>query len=111
LQLFVNVFAPGDHPPAWEGAGATGILSSPMSPTESPTRPDALVRPHPSRLAPDHPRYREILQAHASAVAGARALYRDPVSGFWVMTAATLIERGACCTKGCRHCPFVGATG
>ena len=33
-------------------------------------------------------------------------MYEDPDTGFWVMTAATLLERGYCCGNGCRHCPY-----
>jgi hypothetical protein len=33
-------------------------------------------------------------------------MYEDPDSGFFVMTATHLLERGACCGNGCRHCPY-----
>lgn len=36
--------------------------------------------------------------------------YVDPRSGFSVMTAAGLSERGWCCDNGCRHCPYTGTT-
>ena len=32
--------------------------------------------------------------------------YVDPVSGFFVFTAAELWARGTCCNSGCRHCPY-----
>jgi len=41
-------------------------------------------------------------------VATGRPTYTDPATGFEVMTAATLVERGWCCDLGCRHCPYVG---
>jgi hypothetical protein len=72
-------------------------------------RPDAVDRPHPSRLAPTHRRYEEILAAHRRAVAAGDELYLDPATGYWVMTAPALAERGECCDNGCRHCPWVGA--
>ena len=68
-----------------------------------------LDAPDRSRLAPDHPRRAEILEAHARAVAEGRPTYVDPDSGYEVMTAASLSERGACCDQGCRHCPWLGA--
>jgi hypothetical protein len=64
-------------------------------------------RPHPARLPPTHPRYAEILAAHASAMAAGSALYRDPPTGLSVLTADYLAQRGTCCGSGCRHCPYV----
>ncbi|MCB9795493.1 MAG: hypothetical protein H6741_22535 [Alphaproteobacteria bacterium] len=45
-------------------------------------------------------------RAHDEAVARGEALYRDPLSRNWVMTAKYLSDRGFCCGKGCRHCPY-----
>ncbi|MEV0897321.1 DUF5522 domain-containing protein [Actinoplanes sp. NPDC049802] len=67
----------------------------------------SLTEPHPSRLAPDHPRRSAILAAHAAALAEGQAGYPDPDTGLFVLTAGFLAERGACCTRGCRHCPYV----
>jgi hypothetical protein len=64
--------------------------------------------PHPSRLAPDHPRRAEILARHAAAVAAGRSTYLDPATGYTVFTAPALAATGGCCDSGCRHCPFVG---
>lgn len=66
-----------------------------------------LDEPHPSRLAPDHPGRKAILTAHAAAIAAGEQGYLDPMSGLFVLTAATLLTRGECCDNGCRHCPFV----
>lgn len=44
--------------------------------------------------------------AHARAVAAGQRTYRDPVTGFVVMTELTHLDRGRCCGSGCRHCPF-----
>jgi Family of unknown function (DUF5522) len=66
-----------------------------------------LNEPHPSRLPSDHPGRKAILAAHASAIADAEAGYLDPVTGLFVLTAAYLAERGTCCGRGCRHCPYV----
>ncbi|MGC6507764.1 MAG: DUF5522 domain-containing protein [Myxococcota bacterium] len=32
--------------------------------------------------------------------------YIDPKSGFLVLTAKYLSNRGNCCGSGCRHCPY-----
>jgi hypothetical protein len=67
----------------------------------------ALSEPHPSRLAVDHPRRDEILAAHAAALATGAAGYADPETGLFVLTAGFLADRGTCCGRGCRHCPYV----
>ena len=72
-----------------------------------PELPDHIARPHPGRFAPDHPRYDEVVAAHAAAVHADVDGYPDPVSGHWVLTARYLEERGHCCGMGCRHCPWV----
>ena len=64
--------------------------------------------PHPSRLAPDHPRRAEILAAHRAARVGGGATYVDPATGYLVLTSDELARRGICCCQGCRHCPYVG---
>ncbi len=66
-----------------------------------------LDRPHPSRLAPDHPRRTEILDAHRRAMSRGEPGYLDPDTGLFVLTAAHLAERQQCCGSGCRHCPYV----
>jgi hypothetical protein len=63
--------------------------------------------PHPDRLPADAPRRAEILAAHRAAVASGEPGYFDPVTGLFVMTAATLADRGSCCDQGCRHCPYL----
>jgi len=35
--------------------------------------------------------------------------YQDPITGYSVMTAAYLADRGYCCGQGCRHCPWEAA--
>jgi hypothetical protein len=62
--------------------------------------------PKPDRLAPDHPRYEEIMANHDAAVSAGEAGYLDPDSGLFVLTAAFLGARGTCCGRGCRHCPY-----
>ena len=71
------------------------------------TRSHATDEPHPNRLDANHPYRDQILAAHAAAMAAGEPGYLDPVSGLFVLTAATLLARGECCDQGCRHCPFV----
>jgi hypothetical protein len=65
-----------------------------------------LSEPHPSRLPLDHPAREAILAAHAGALEAGEAGYPDPVTGLFVLTARYLAERGSCCGRGCRHCPY-----
>lgn len=66
-----------------------------------------LQRPHPTRLNPKHRLFGEIMRVHGAAVAAGVPVYRDPVSGLSVFTAAMLAERGYCCSSSCRHCPYL----
>lgn len=66
-----------------------------------------LTEPATSRLPLDHPRRAEILTAHARAVEEGNAFYVDPDTGLSVLTARYLADRGYCCERGCRHCPYV----
>jgi hypothetical protein len=63
--------------------------------------------PHPDRLSPAAPGYAEIVARHEEALARDEPGYLDPVTGLFVMTAATHWARGECCDSGCRHCPFL----
>ena len=69
--------------------------------------PITLIDPHPARLALDAAAYDHIVAAHRSAIAAGAPGYLDPVSGLYVMTAATHWARGTCCDSGCRHCPYL----
>ena len=77
------------------------------TPEPMPLADRSLDDPHPSRLAPDHPYRAAILRAHAQAIADGSAGYPDPSTGFFVLTATYLADRGTCCGRGCRHCPYV----
>jgi hypothetical protein len=48
----------------------------------------------------------DVVAAHDEAVLAGRDSYIDPATGFMVLTAAFLAERGTCCGSGCRHCPY-----
>ena len=32
--------------------------------------------------------------------------YKDPISGYKVLTSEALLKKGKCCGNSCRHCPF-----
>lgn len=66
-----------------------------------------LTEPHPRRLPSDTPGRAELLAVHAAALAAGEAGYLDPTSGLFVLTAGFLAERGTCCDRGCRHCPYL----
>jgi len=72
-----------------------------------PDLPPELAVPDPSRLDPARPGYQAILAAHARALAAGEDGYLDPATGWWSFTAAYLWDRGSCCDRGCRHCPYV----
>jgi hypothetical protein len=66
-----------------------------------------LTEPAASRLPLETPRRTEILAAHHAALEKGDAGYIDPASGLFVLTAGFLADRGTCCGRGCRHCPYV----
>jgi hypothetical protein len=66
-----------------------------------------LDEPHRDRLDPQDPNRDAILAAHSDAIASGAPGYLDPATGLFVLTAAALLERGACCEQGCRHCPYI----
>lgn len=74
-----------------------------------PKRAGWRASPAPSRLAVDHPRRDEILARHERACDAGLSSYLDPDTGYSVLTARYLAERGYCCSQGCRHCPWEGA--
>ena len=47
--------------------------------------------------------------AHEQATLRGSPTYRDPATGYEVMTAVALEARGECCGSGCRHCPYPDA--
>ena len=73
--------------------------------SEGAQRP--LTEPDPARLDVHDPRRDEILAAHRAALEANEPGYTDPVTGLFVFTAAWLRSVGACCGRGCRHCPYV----
>lgn len=69
--------------------------------------PERILVPHPDRFAPGEPGYEEAVARHTAACVRGDDGYLDPISGYWVFTARFLDERGFCCERGCRHCPWV----
>ena len=76
-------------------------------PDAEPLADRPLSEPHPSRLPLDHPARAEVLAHHAAALAANEPGYLDPDSGLFVLSARYLADRGWCCGRGCRHCPYV----
>jgi hypothetical protein len=68
-------------------------------------RPEPQI-PRPERLDSRDPNYSAIMAAHGAAQSTQNAGYLDPFTGLFVMTANHHMERGWCCGRGCRHCPF-----
>ena len=69
-------------------------------------RPDGLEVPRPDRFGPDDPSYEVAMRAHDAAGERGEVGYLDPSTGLFVMTAGYHAERGHCCDRGCRHCPY-----
>ena len=75
-----------------------------VDPEQLADRP--FTSPLPSRLPADPWARGAALNAHAEALARGDSMYADPASGLFVLTAAYLADRGYCCGRGCRHCPY-----
>lgn len=65
--------------------------------------------PNPERLTSGSIFYEEIIKRHTDACIKGEDFYEDPATGYLVMTAFFLKERGSCCNTGCRHCPYLTA--
>lgn len=76
--------------------------------TNDALRSDWLDRPRADRLDPGGPGFATCMAAHHRAVDGGSMGYLDPHGGLFVMTAVYLRDRGWCCDRGCRHCPYEG---
>lgn len=48
----------------------------------------------------------DVARLHEEACAKGERAYKDPDTGYWVMTRHYLEQRGHCCLTGCRHCPY-----
>ncbi|MFH4976679.1 hypothetical protein AB6A40_003388 [Gnathostoma spinigerum] len=49
---------------------------------------------------------KNIYNTHLKAVEERKLHYRDPKTGYVVMTVSNLLHLGECCGNGCRHCPY-----
>lgn len=70
------------------------------------TELDPLAIPNKGRLDRDRQDFRAIAAAHGAACRAGHDTYVDPSTGYQVMTARSLWDRGHCCDSGCRHCPY-----
>lgn len=52
------------------------------------------------------PELLEIEELHKAACLKKEAMYKDPATGYSVLTAHFLKERQVCCGNCCRHCPY-----
>ena len=77
-----------------------------MLPRPLPLDDRPLTEPRADRFDRTCPRADEALAAHEAALRAGEPTYRDPITGYRVLTAATLADRGTCCGLGCRHCPY-----
>lgn len=48
----------------------------------------------------------DIERIHKEACERGETSYRDPQTGYIVITEIGHIKRGSCCGCGCRHCPW-----
>ncbi len=78
-------------------------MSDPSAPS---LRADGLTTPKTSRFDPSDPSYDACLVAHEAAQERGEMGYMDPTTGLFVMTARYHADRGHCCDRGCRHCPY-----
>lgn len=84
--------------------GDRGLPSRPGGTAHTDCRLLKKVDPQPSELTTNEPEpWREL---HERACAAGEHAYRDPDSGFTVMTKLAHLARGYCCRSGCRHCPY-----
>eukprot|EP00127_Corallochytrium_limacisporum_P004779 Clim_evm5s175 gene=Clim_evmTU5s175 len=49
---------------------------------------------------------REIVKLNDQACTDKQAMYKDPASGYMVISHWFHHKRGNCCGNGCRHCPY-----
>jgi hypothetical protein len=47
-----------------------------------------------------------IKQLHEQSCREGKNSYKDPSTGFLVITEIGHLKRGYCCNNGCRHCPW-----
>lgn len=48
----------------------------------------------------------QIEELHTQACLACKSTYKDPSTGYSVMTEHALLKRGECCGNACRHCPY-----
>ena len=60
----------------------------------------------PTKFDKTRPMYEKIIAEHDAAVSAGLTEYKDPKTGFSVMTEPFLKAKGFCCKNDCRHCPY-----
>ena len=45
-------------------------------------------------------------ELNQQAISNGSDTYKDPISGYQVLTSEALLKKGKCCGNSCRHCPF-----
>ncbi|KAI9224107.1 hypothetical protein BC828DRAFT_374292 [Blastocladiella britannica] len=73
----------------------TTTTTTPPTASTAPTSPKPEAEPEPAWV-----------EIHAAAVSRKEKMYKDPATGYSVMTAYCHRERGYCCGSACRHCPY-----
>jgi hypothetical protein len=68
-----------------------------------------LTEPSLKRLKVDDPFREQILKLHNEAISQGLDEYKDPKTGFQVLTAQFHANRGFCCDQLCRHCPYLSS--
>jgi hypothetical protein len=68
-----------------------------------------LISPSEKRLKLDDPFREQILALHSEAMNQDLDEYKDPKTGFQVLTAKFHADRGFCCDQLCRHCPYLSS--
>jgi hypothetical protein len=61
---------------------------------------------HSTTTAVTVPDVEDWVPIHSQACHAGQGGYTDPTTGFFVFSAHSHQQRGKCCGRGCRHCPF-----
>ncbi|KAL1922731.1 uncharacterized protein VTP21DRAFT_9107 [Calcarisporiella thermophila] len=82
-----------------------------MTPSFSPASislmsPQSTFQKIPNSVPPKQEATPEWVEVHRLACENGEMTYKDPATGYTVMTALSHKKRGYCCGNKCRHCPF-----
>ncbi|GBG27565.1 Receptor-type guanylate cyclase gcy-12 [Hondaea fermentalgiana] len=100
LEWLVDWLHPANA--AKPGAAKAGFPWKPyVRPVETQASPSET-----EREAAETKRLRDLEDLHQAAMERGDKTYTDPATGYMVFTAQTALDRGYCCGKACRHCPY-----